>query len=478
MTPDSPVTGPTSSIAVVTPPRAVGGVLFDGGAVLTVDDDFALHDPGWVHVVEDRIAGLGPGPAPDAVRTQAERIIDCTERVVMPGMTNGHTHLFQTFFRGLADDKPLLDWLRDCIWPGAVHLDRASARLAAMVGLIENLRTGATSVIDHQYIHIDEGIDDGVCAAADELGIRFLLARGWADRNYEPSLSESAATVLERTHRVRDRWHGHDNDRLRIELAPLIPWGCSDAAMQSTVADARSWGVGTHIHCAETKVEVEMSLEERGVRHVQWLEDLGVLGPDVQLAHSVWLDDDELDLIAARGAVVVHCPVSNMYLASGVPRIVEMLERGIPVALASDGPGSNNRQDLFEVLKATVLLQKVHRLDAIALQPEDALRMACRDGARAFGQPDAIGCLEVGRRADLVVVDLDSVFTAPVHRVPSAVVFCASPAQVSHVMVDGRLLIDEGTLTMVDEAAVRSAAKASAREVFRRAGIDSRLTQF
>ncbi len=395
-------------------------------------------------------------------------------------MVNAHTHLFQTFFRGLADDKALLDWLRDCIWPGAVHLDRHSARLAALVGLVENLRTGATSVIDHQYIHPADGdeaghIDDAVCSAADELGIRFLLARGWADRNYEPKLTESAATILERSERTRARWHGHDGDRIRVELAPLIPWGCSDDAMRSTVAASRSWGAGTHVHCAETRDEVEMSLSERGVRHVPWLDGLGVLGPDTQLAHSVWLDDDELDLIAERGSVVVHCPVSNMYLASGVARILDMRRRGIPVALASDGPGSNNRQDLFEAMKAAVLLQKVEHLDPVALQPEDVLAMACQGGARALGQDERVGRLAAGRAADLVVVDLRSVFTAPVHRVASALVYNATPANVSHVVVDGRIVIDEGQLTMLDEAELLAEADAAARQVFAEVEVTSRL---
>ena len=450
--------------------------LIAGGSVVTVDNEFTVHDVGWVHVVDTAIASVGAGAAPAELVARADRVIDAKGGAVMPGMVNAHTHLFQTFFRGLADDKSLLDWLRDCVWPGAVHLDRESAKLAAMLGLVENLRTGATSVIDHQYIHIDERIDDAVCKAADELGIRFLLARGWADRNYEPSLAETADQILERTRAVRDRWHGHDGDRIRVELAPLIPWGCSDETMRATADAARSWGGGTHIHCAETREEVEMSLEERGMRHVEWLESLGLLGPDVQLAHSVWLDDGELDLVAKRDAVVVHCPVSNMYLASGVPRILDMRARGIRVALASDGPGSNNRQDMFEVLKSTVLLQKIHHLDPMALQPEDALTMACRGGAAAFGD-ESIGSIEAGKRADLVVVDLRSVFTAPVHRVPSALVFCASPANVTHVVVDGQILIDDGRLTIVDEDALLHEAEESARALWRRVGVSTQAAR-
>ncbi|RLE25565.1 MAG: amidohydrolase, partial [Actinobacteria bacterium] len=219
------------------------------------------------------------------------------------------------------------------------------------------------------------------------------------------------------------------------------------------------------------------------LRHVEWLDGLGALGPDLQLAHAIWLDDHELDLIAKSGTVVVHCPVSNMYLASGVARLVDMMARNTTIALASDGPGSNNRQDMFEVLKATVLLQKVHNLDAMALQPEDVVKMACRGGARAFGSPaeigtaDELGRLEVGASADLVVVDLDTVSASPVHRPVSSLVFCCSPADVTHVMVSGDLLINDRELTMIDEAALIDEARSVASRLFERAGIDTRLTR-
>ena len=451
-------------------------LLLTGGAVVTVDDAGTVLDPGWVRVDGNRIVETGPGDAPHSARRGVDEVIDTTGSVVMPGMTNAHTHLFQAFFRGLADDKPLLDWLRDCIWPGAVHLDRESAHIAAMAGLIENLRGGATTVIDHQYVHIDEAIDDAVCRAADELGVRFLLAHGWADRNYHEPLVETAETAIRRAGEVHARWDGHDDDRIRVELAPLIPWGCSDDGMRATVAAARSWGRGTHIHCAETAVEVEMSVDERGLRHVPWLKQLGVLGPDVQLVHSVWLDDDELDLVAASATIVIHCPVSNMYLGSGVARIVEMRERGITIALASDGPGSNNRQDMFEAMKATALLQKVHHLDAVVLQPEDVLQMACRGGAAAFGMPDAFGSIAPGQRADMVVIDLWSPFVMPVHRLPSALVYNATPREVAHVIVDGRTRIRDGVLVGVDEREVLARAETAARDLFRRAGVSSRLS--
>ncbi len=436
-------------------------------AVVTSDDAGTIVGRGWVYALDDRIVEVGSGDVPRG-RLLADVVIDGTNMAVMPGMVNGHTHLFQTFFRGLGDDKSLLDWLRDYIWPTASEMTAAEVGLAATIGLIENLRTGATSVIDHQYIHADPATDDEVCAAADRLGVRFLLARGWADRNYEPRLTETATQIVERTDAVAARWHGHDDGRLRVETAPLIPWGCSDDAVRAAIAAAGAYGGGLHVHCAETAIEVEMSQAERGMRHVPWLDSVGALGPTTQLAHSVWLDDEELALIAERGATVVHCPVSNMYLASGVPRIPEMIRRGIVVALASDGPGSNNRQDMFEAMKMAVLLQKVHHLDPVILQPSDALRMATRGGAAAFGQLSDIGQIAEGCKADLVVVDLDSPFIAPVHRVASALVFNASPRDVHTVVVDGRVVIRDRQLLVADERAVLAEARQVCADLFAR----------
>ena len=459
---DPDVADPGSWGGVVT-----GSVLVYDAAIVTCDDAGSVIDRGWIYSEHDRIVEIGSGDVPRG-RLRADTVIDGALMAVMPGMVNGHTHLFQTFFRGLGDDKSLLDWLRDYIWPTASMMTAADVGLAAAVGLIENLRTGATSVIDHQYINADPASSDAVCAAADRLGVRLLLARGWADRNYEPRLTESTAEILSRTDALVERWHGHDDSRIRVETAPLIPWGCSDEAMRATVAASQEFFGGLHVHCAETAVEVEMSLNERGMRHVAWLESVGALGPGTQLAHSVWLDDEELSMVARSGATVVHCPVSNMYLASGVPRVPEMLRLGIPVALASDGPGSNNRQDMFEAMKMSVLLQKVEHLDPVILQPSDALRMATRDGASAFGLPHLIGMLSVGRKADFVVVNLDSPFIAPVHRVVSALVFNATPRDVHTVVVDGRVVIRDGQLLVANEKAILAEARSVCADLFAR----------
>jgi 5-methylthioadenosine/S-adenosylhomocysteine deaminase len=446
-------------------------ILIENGAVLTVDDAGSVYEPGYVLVEGDLIAAVGAGAAPAAIRRVAGSTIDATQMAVMPGMVNAHTHLFQTFLRGLADDKPLLEWLASAIWPVAQALTEQEAYVAAKLGLVENLRGGATAVIDHQYIHTEPGNDDGVCRAAEEIGVRFLLARGWTDMGYHPAFMETPDQILAEMERLHGTWHGRAEGRIRVEFAPLIPWGCSDATMRRTYAQGKAWGVGSMIHIAETRKEVEMNLELRGLRHVEWLAQLGTLGSDVQLVHSVWLDDHELDLLVEHGGVVVHCPVANMYLASGMARVPEMRRRGIVVALATDGPGSNNNQDTLEVLKITALSGKVSTLDAMALLPEEVIWMACRGGALAFGQPGWIGSLEAGKKADIVLVDLNSPFAVPVHRVPSALVYAVNSGSVDTVLVDGRPLMRHKEILVLDEKALLAEARVACGQLFARAGL-------
>ena len=448
----------------------MSSILVENGSIVTVNDEQQVYSTGYVLIEDDLITAVGAGEAPAQLR-KAALTIDASLMAVMPGMINAHTHLFQTFIRGLADDKPLLDWLKEAIWPVAQALTEEEAYTAAMVGFVENIRGGATSVIDHQYIHTDLGNDDGVCRAADEAGLRFLLARGWVDKDYHPAFMEQPEQIISETARLREKWQLADHDRIRVEFGPLIPWGCSEDTMSRTHNISQKWGAGTHIHVAETKVEVDMNLKSRGNRHIEWLAEIDVLGPHMQLVHSIWLDDNEIDLIAQYGAIVVHCPVSNMYLASGVARIPEMLKKGITVALGSDGPGSNNSQDMLELLKVTALLHKVNTLDATILLPEDVLWMACRGGATAFGLPEKIGSLEVGKKADVVIVDLDTPMAVPVHRVPSALVYNAGARDVDTVIVDGRILMKNKEIMFLDEKTLLSEARKSCANLFNRAGI-------
>ena len=446
-------------------------ILIEKGAVLTQDGKSTEYKNGYIWIEDDLISEIGEGSAPEEYSKRADKVINAEKMAVIPGMVNSHTHLFQSFIRGLADDKPLLKWLESAIWPVAKGMKGENAYMAAKLGLVENIRSGATAVIDHQYVHTEPEVDDGVFQAAEETGIRFRHAYGWADMNYHPALQLTPDYLMTDAKRLYKQWHGQAGGRLRFEFAPVIPWGCTDETMLKNWEQAKEWDGGIHIHVAETREEVNMNLESRGCRHIEWLAKLGMLDENTQLVHSVWFDDNELELVRESGAVVVHCPVSNMYLASGAARIPEMKKMGIPVALATDGPGSNNNQDMMETLKTTALLAKLSSLDAMALLPRDVLRFATMGGARAFGQPELIGSLEKGKKADVVLVDLDSPFAMPVHNVDSALVYNLGAGAVDTVLVDGKVLMEDKEIKILDEKKLLHEARKSCRDLFQRSGV-------
>ena len=442
-------------------------LLIQNGSILTMDESGTIHTPGWVWVDGERVAAAGDGSPPAGLAARAERVIDARHMAVLPGLVNGHTHLSQTFVRGLADDKPLLAWLKQIMWPIQAAITPQDMHLASLLGLVENLRCGVTSVVQHHKITHSPAHVDAAAEAAEATGLRMLLARGWVDLG---DAGEPPAAIVEVMTRLRERWHGAAGGRITVGFGPLAPWRCSDDTMRRTMDLARRWGLPTHLHVAETQDEIDMLRTRAGLRHVEWLHALDALGPDVHLVHGVWLDDRELDLVAASGAVIVHCPVSNMYLASGIPAVCKMLERGIPVAMGTDGPGSQNSQDMLESLKVAALLAKVSTCDANAVLPLDLLRMATVDGARLLGRDD-IGRIVPGARADLTLVDLNNARSMPVHRPESALVYNASGPDVHTVLVEGRILLDAGRVTVLDEAALLEECRQAARDLLRRAGV-------
>lgn len=437
--------------------------------ILTLDDRQQTLETGFILIENDRIRAVARGRPEAETLERAGQVIDATHMLAMPGMVNAHTHLFQTFIRGLGDDLPLEEWLKRYIWPVAASMTLDEAMLAAKLGFIENIRSGATAVTDNQYIHNTPEMDDVFCQAAEELGVRFLMARGWTDRNYHPAFLETPDQIMVRLSALSSRWNQHPTGRIRVQPGPLSQTVVTAESVTRASRLAKEWGVGLHMHVSETRRETESCLRDTGLRPVEWLDSLGCLNAQTQLVHAVWLSDHEIDLIAASGAKVVHCPVSNMYLASGAARIPEMRQRGIPVALATDGPGSNNNQDMIETLKTTALLHKVTSMDARVFLPEDVLWMACRCGAQAFGQPELIGSLEVGKKADIVLVDLDTPFAVPVHRPVSALVYSLNGRSVDTVIVDGKILMKGKKILALDEQALLEECRVAAIHLLERA---------
>lgn len=440
------------------------GILIENGAVLTMDGGSVCHSPGWVWVEQDRIGQVGAGEAPDSLRIAAGRVIDARHMAVLPGLVNAHTHLEQTFMRGLGDDMPLLEWLRQVMWPLQAAMTPEDMYLASLLGLVENLRCGAASVNQHHKLP-HPAHTDATLAAAERIGLRFQLARGWVDTG---SGAEPPDVLMAEMERLHSKWHGAGQGRITVSFGPLAPWRCSDETMRRTVAQARVWDVPTHIHVAETQDEIALLQQRTGLRHIEWLHSLDVLGPDVQLVHCVHLSPAEIDLIAASGAVVVHCPTSNMYLASGIAPIPSLIRRGIPVALGTDGSASHNSQDLLETMKVAILLAKVGSGDPTALVPMDVLRMATQTGGLIMNRSD-LGRITPGAKADMTLVDLNKPHVMPVYSAGSALVYNSNGPDVHTVIVDGHILLDAGRVTVVDETALLEECRQAAQSLWRRA---------
>lgn len=416
-------------------------ILIRDGAVLTGE---GWLEPGYVLVNGERIAAVGEGAPPPGI--EADEVIEARHTAVLPGLINGHTHFSQSFMRGLAGGLPLLPWLKQHIWPLQRAMTAEDLHLASLLALVENLRCGATTVVDHHKIARTPAHTDAVCEAAERVGLRVTVARAWSDLGKNAEAPETILKDLERLLVTRMKDEGgsdHTSPRVSIANGPVALWRCSAETLRRTQDLARRYGAVTHAHVAETQHEVKMSQEAHGHRPVAWLEEIGVLGSDVELVHAVWANDMELDLIAERGVTVVHCPVANMVLGSGAAPITEMRRRGIPLRLGTDGPASNDRQDLFEVTKAALNLARVTALDPTVLSPAEVLRLATGDRV-----------LDPGAPADIIVVDLNHPRAAPVHDTDSALVLCAHGSDVQTVIVGGEILLHERRVLVLDEEAL------------------------
>lgn len=355
---------------------------------------------------------------------------------VIPPLVNGHTHLSQTFMRGLAGGRPLLRWLKELIWPLQNAMSEEILELAALLGLAENIHSGAGTVVDHQKITRAPAHTEAIVRAAKKSRLRVTIARAWSDRG---NGAEAPQVILDEL----ESFFRQSSDRVTFASGPLTPWRASAETLQKTHALARQFDSFTHIHVSETAEEAEMTLKETGLRPVSWLNSLGVLDEHCQIVHAVWVNEAEMDLLAERGAPVVHCPVSNAVLGSGIAPVKAMLKKGVPLRLGTDGPASNDTQDCFENMKTALMLARASTLDAAAVSPRQILDMATASFGLAVGQP-----------ADLCLVNLNSVWSAPVHDLDSALTLCARASDVQALMMGGEWLMLDGKLTTLDEAAI------------------------
>jgi 5-methylthioadenosine/S-adenosylhomocysteine deaminase len=413
-------------------------------------------EPGYVTIAGGKIQHVSAGTPDAQLLSQAREVVDAQGMAVLPGLTNGHTHFSQTFMRGLAGGRPLLSWLKELIWPLQAALTVEDMRLAALLGLVENLRCGVTHVVDHHKITSSPAHTQVVLEAIEQIGIRATLARAWADRGAN---GENPDVILEDLEEGLRRY-SNSNLNTRFASGPLTPWRCSGQMLQKTHALARDYNSVTHIHVSETSEEVEMTLQETGMRPINWLDSLGVLDKYTQVVHAVWVDEQEMDLLAERQVTVIHCPVSNAVMGSGIAPVSALLKRHVRLRLGTDGPASNDTQDIFETAKAAICLARGLGCDASLLPPEQILTIAT-DGANLA--PD--------NAADLILVNLDHPRAAPVHDAASALMLSTHGCDVDSVMVNGQFLLRKGINLTIDEAELIKECKLSLQKLRNRAGL-------
>ena len=439
----------------------MSSILIKNGTLVMMDSANRIVR-GDLLIAHARIAAVG------ATDQSADVVIDASECAVIPGFVQTHIHLCQTLFRGAADDLALIDWLKQRVWPMEAAHSAESLRASARLGIAELIKGGTTCALTMETVnHTSE-----VFAAVEETGFRATVGKCMMDKGAEvPSaLQEQTAQSIEESLALLDQWHGKADGRIRYCFAPRFAISCTRELLEKVGELARARAVMIHTHASENRTECALVEEETGLRNINYLDSVGVSGSHVALAHCVHLSNDEIRILKRTGTHVVHCPSSNLKLGSGIAPVTKLLEEGVSVSLGADGAPCNNRLDMFTEMRTAALLQKaLHGPEVLAANR--VLRMATIDGARALGLESEVGSLEVGKRADVVVVRLDRLHTAPEAEVVSSLVYAATVSDVQDVIIDGREVVRDRTLLTLDEAEVIAEANAQAELLMGRAGL-------
>ena len=440
-----------------------GSILIRNGTIVTMDDNNSIVR-GDLLIRDGRIAEIR-----ETIAVDADEMIDANGCAVLPGFIQTHIHLCQSLFRGAADDLSLIDWLKKRVWPMEAAHTKESIRASAQLGIAELLKGGTTCALTMETVrHTEE-----VLRVVDATGFRATVGKCMMDKGADvpPALNEETRKSINESVDLIEAWHGRANGRIRCCFAPRFAVSCTRELLAEVAKLARDRGVMIHTHASENKGECEIVERESGQRNITYLDSLGISGAHVLLAHCIHLNDEEMGLLARTGTNVAHCPSSNLKLGSGVARVTEMLAQGISVSLGADGAACNNRLDMFTEMRTAALLQKAFH-GPEALPAGRALRMATIDGARAMGLENEIGSLEIGKRADVIVVELDQIHSSPrTSDVVSSLVYSAQPADVRSTIVDGQMLMRDGKLLTLNEADVVAEANSAASALRARAAV-------
>src|SRR5712692_5320039 len=425
-------------------------LIVTGGTVVTMDGARAIYNDGAVVVKGDAIVAVGPRSELEA-RYAAAQTIDAKGKLVLPRFINGHTHVPMTLFRGIHDDVTLNDWLYKYIFPAeAKNVNEEFVRWGTRLAAAEQIRGGVTTFADMYYF------EDAVAEETKAAGMRGVLGETLID--FPAPDNKSGAEALAYTEKFLKKWQG--DSLIHAAAAPHSIYTCSQKTLQDAAALARKYHAPILIHVAEMKKELDDSRAQNGTTPVQYLDKIGILGPDVVAAHCIFVDEADRKTLAQRQVGCVHNPSSNMMLASGVAPVPEMRAAGIAIGLGTDGPaGSNNDLDLMEEMDLAAKLAKITKMNPLALGARAVVEMATIDGARALHMEKDIGSLEAGKKADLILIGLDAPNAVPMYDVYARLAYALTGSDVETVIIGGRVVMRDRKLLTVDESSVMAKAK-------------------
>ena len=456
-------------------------MLFTNATIITMNPTRDIITGGAIAIKDNRIAAVGKT---DALLRQysGDQVIDVKGKLIIPGLIDTHVHLAQALIRGCADDMALLQWLCERVWVLRGNFTHDDGYVSARLCIAEMLKSGTTTFLESMLAH-RYGFD-GIARAVDESGIRACLAGIVMDigtyatqsSSMHPGMVESRETSLFGVLDMHSKWHGAANDRVHVWFGPRTPGGVSSELYREMSDYAHQRDMGITMHLAEVEADKIFLNEKYGLSPVYYAESVGLLGPKTVLVHMVWLARADIDKLAETRTSVSHNPSSNSKLASGVCKVPQMLASGVNVALGCDGGPSNNDYDLVREMKLAAIIHKAVTNDPLIVPAETVLEMATINGARALGLEQEIGSLEAGKKADLVVIDLNRLHTTPSPNPISSLVYAATGAEVDTVVIDGRIVVEHGQLLTMDENEVMEQAHQHAGALYRRAGIEIKPT--
>ncbi|WP_332694744.1 5'-deoxyadenosine deaminase [Halalkalibacter lacteus] len=437
-------------------------ILLKNAEIVTMNSQEEIMK-GDILIENDRIEAIGVDLNPPDV----DKVIDARGKTVIPGFVQTHIHLCQTVFRGRADDLELLDWLKKRIWPLEAAHDEESLYYSALLGIGELIQSGTTSIVDMETVHHTDYAFQAIASS----GIRALSGKVMMDKGEEvpKALQENTKQSIQESVDLLEKWHNYDNGRIKYAFSPRFVVSCTEPLLKEVASLSRDFGVNVHTHASENRGEIAIVEEETGMRNIEYLEHLGLANDRLILAHCVWLNDSEKQIIRNKGIHVSHCPGSNLKLASGIAEIPSLLAENISVSLGADGAPCNNNLDMFNEMRLAALIQKpIH--GPTAMDARTIFRMATIGGAKAIGLAHEIGSIEVGKKADLVILDLNHFHTFPSYDVDpiSRIVYSATRGDVETSIINGNIVMENRIMKTVDKETVLQEANVSIKRMTKR----------